>query len=38
MALMAHTLPERDGVCIATRTKFDVGVRSHKDGVRRVWY
>jgi putative DNA primase/helicase len=35
-----ETAAGRDGVCIATlrRAKFDVGVRSAKDGVRGVWY
>jgi hypothetical protein len=31
---------EREGVCIRTlrRAKFDLGVRSAKDGIRGVWY
>jgi hypothetical protein len=31
---------EREGVCISTlrRAKFDLGVRSAKDGLRGVWY
>jgi putative DNA primase/helicase len=31
---------EREGVCISTlrRAKFDLGVRSAKDGVKGVWY
>jgi hypothetical protein len=31
---------EREGVCIRTlrRAKFDLGVRSVKDGVKGVWY
>jgi hypothetical protein len=31
---------ERDGVSIATlrRAKFDLGVRSIKDGIKGVWY
>jgi putative DNA primase/helicase len=35
-----ETAAERDGVRIATlrRAKFDLGVRSAKDGVRGVWY
>jgi hypothetical protein len=35
-----ETAPERDGVCIATvrRAKFDLGVRSDKDGIKGVWY
>jgi putative DNA primase/helicase len=34
-----ETAAERDGVCIATlrRAKFDLGVRSVKDGARGVW-
>ena len=35
-----ETAAERDGVSIATlrRAKFDIGVRSAKDGVKGVWY
>jgi len=35
-----ETAAERDGVCIATlrRAKFDLGIRSAKDGVKGVWY
>jgi putative DNA primase/helicase len=35
-----ETAAERDGVCIATlrRAKFDIGVRSAKDGIKGVWY
>ena len=35
-----ETAAERDGVRIATlrRAKFDLGVRSAKDGIRGVWY
>jgi hypothetical protein len=35
-----ETAAERDGVCIATlrRAKFDIGVRSVKDGMKGVWY
>ena len=31
---------ERDGVCIATlrRAKFDIGVRSSKDGKSGAWW
>jgi hypothetical protein len=31
---------EREGVCIRTlrRAKFDLGVRSAKDGIKGVWY
>ena len=38
--LLLPVAAEREGVSIATlrRAKFDLGVRSIKDGVKGVWY